>query len=186
MSRFSAILFDSREAPFDGVYQIKRLLPGCHNELRVARCRRPVPAPAALAPSPRPPAGGGCAAGGGRHFAGTPTSRLHARGADRAGRYFLVRRLGGHNALRAARCRGRSCARYATETRHFALSQLGRPSNCPNPARACGSAVSPRRRYPSRFAAVATRPVFRHAHQRRGGSPSESCPAVSARVFALR
>ena len=86
MSRFSAILFDSREAPFDGVYQIKRLLPGCHNELRVARCRRPVPAPAALAPSPRPPAGGGCAAGGGRHFAGTPTSRLHARGADCAGR----------------------------------------------------------------------------------------------------
>ena len=54
------------------------------------RCRRPVPAPAARGPPPRPPGGRmGMRAGGERHpgtstsghFTGVPTRSLHARGA---------------------------------------------------------------------------------------------------------
>jgi hypothetical protein len=77
----------------------------------VAQVRRgilpAVPPPVARGPSPRPLAcGGGCAAGGGRCGHGVGGRPLH-RDADAqparpwrrcVGRYYLVRRLGGHNA----------------------------------------------------------------------------------------
>jgi hypothetical protein len=66
--------------------------------------RQPIAAPAACCPAPRPPAGGGrCAAGGRRqhsgtlasgHFVGTPARSLHARGAVVPSDHFRVRALG--------------------------------------------------------------------------------------------
>jgi hypothetical protein len=91
--------------------------PGARLALRAARSLAPRPGPRRPWSVAAPPAGGGgCAAGGrervhGRgwsargHFAGVPTRSLHARGAGAPGDNALVPGLGGHNALRAARCR---------------------------------------------------------------------------------
>jgi hypothetical protein len=116
-----------RRAACTRVAQLRRaILPaarvGWHDAHRIARCRPPIPAPAARGPSPRPPARGwGCAAGGsaasrgargGRRMAhhlpsardpmtsasgpvtGTPTRSLRARGAGAPGDHFRTAAVG--------------------------------------------------------------------------------------------